>query len=163
MQLRRITLLFSLLAAFAIAGIAVAASGNHFNAPLAGRNEAPAVDTGARGQALFSLNEDGTELSYRLIVANIEGVTQAHIHCAPAATNGPVVVFLYGLTPATDRVNGVLAQGTITDANIVPGAANCATPITTLGDLVELIRSGNAYVNVHTATNPAGEIRGQLR
>jgi hypothetical protein len=32
-----------------------------------------------------------------------------------------------------------------------------------LSDLVTMIKSGRAYVNVHTDKNPGGEIRGQLK
>ena len=54
----------------------------------------PSVDTLARGVATFQLSDDGTELTYRLVVANIENVVAAHIHLAPAGVNGPVVAFL---------------------------------------------------------------------
>lgn len=74
-------------------------------------------DSNATGQAIFKLNEDGTALSYRLIVANIENVNQAHIHLGVAGVNGPVVAFLFGLvSPGGGRVDGVLATGAITAA-----------------------------------------------
>jgi hypothetical protein len=61
-------------------------------------------------------------------------------------------------------VNGVLAQGTIdSDDDVIDRtAAQCPIAVATLADLITLIRSGDAYVNVHTTANPLGAIRGQL-
>ncbi|HJR79454.1 MAG TPA: CHRD domain-containing protein, partial [Anaerolineales bacterium] len=54
----------------------------NFAVPLSGAAERPTpVDTNARGVAIFHLSKDGTELSYKLIVANIDDIVQAHIHC----------------------------------------------------------------------------------
>src|SRR6186997_1813041 len=78
------------------ATVAVARSGN-FGTHLRGSEEVPAVVTGAQGQATFKLSDDGQSLSYRLNVANIDDVTQAHIHLAAPGVNGPIVVFLFGL------------------------------------------------------------------
>jgi hypothetical protein len=135
-----------------------------FTAHLTGAAEVahPPVETSATGQAVFRLSRDGTELSYRLIVANIENVTQAHIHLAPAGANGPVVAWLYPDGPPAQlipgRSSGVLAVGTITDADLVGPLAGL-----TLDDLIDHLRAGNAYVNVHTTAYPAGEVRGQIR
>jgi hypothetical protein len=59
----------------------------NFRAHLSGDEEVPAVDTRARGQTIFQLSKDGSELSYKLIAANIENITQAHIHCGAAGVN----------------------------------------------------------------------------
>jgi len=105
-----------------------------------------------------------------LIVANINNVVAAHIHSGAAGVNGPVVAFLAGPFPAgSGRTDGVLAEGTITAANLVGPFAGHP-----LSHLVEAMRAGNTYVNVHTndgvaPTNtgpgdfPGGEIRGQIR
>ncbi|HKH90874.1 MAG TPA: CHRD domain-containing protein, partial [Gemmatimonadaceae bacterium] len=45
---------------------------DHFHATASGREEVPPNDSRGRGTATFKLSKDGTELSYRLIVANIE-------------------------------------------------------------------------------------------
>ena len=123
-----------------------------------------------QGEAVFKLNADGTELSYRVIASNIDNVVQSHIHLAPAGVNGPIVLFLYGLVPSGGgSQNGVLNTGTATAANLIG-------PLTgqPLSALVTNLRSGGAYVNVHTndgvsPTNtgcgdfPGGEIRGQIQ
>ena len=131
-----------------------------FTAHLSGGDEVPANDLPGQGQVIFHLSEDGTEMTYKLIVANIENVRAAHIHCGAVGVNGPVVVGLFG-TPTVGVFNGVLAEGTITDANVNPLA--CIGGVKSLDAVLELIRSGNAYVNVHTTQNPGGEIRGQLK
>lgn len=150
-------------------GSVALAGDSTYLAHLKGRNEVPVRDTKAAGNAVFHLSEDGTELSYRLIVANIDNVVQAHIHIAPAGVNGPIVAFLYGLVPAGGGTeNGVLSTGTITAANLIGPLAGQP-----LSALVNEINAGNAYVNVHTndgedPTNegpgdfPGGEIRGQM-
>jgi hypothetical protein len=137
----------------------------NFIAPLSGGEEVPAVATNARGVAILQLSKDGTELSYKLIVANIRNVTQAHIHCGAKGVNGPVVVFLFGFDPAGVSVNGVLAEGTITATNVIPrpNSPACPAGVANFDDLLAKMRSGDAYVNVHTVTNPPGEIRGQIK
>ena len=134
----------------------------NFRTSLKGENEVPAVETSAQGQAIFQLSRDGSELSYKLIVANIENLVAAHIHLAPAGVNGPVVVWLYPFDgpPAQlipGRFSGVLAEGVITGDDIVG-----ETDVETLDDLIEQIRAGNTYVNVHTSQHPGGEVRGQI-
>ena len=127
----------------------------------------------ARGNALFQVNADGTAISYRLIVANIENVFMAHIHRGAPGQNGPPVVWLYpSTTPAPGptgggRIDGVIIEGTITAANLVGPLAGQP-----LSSLLAILTNGNAYVNVHTSDGvapdntgpgdfPGGEIRGQ--
>jgi CHRD domain len=156
------------------AGAALAAGGKHFGTHLHGAQEVPARQTHAQGQATFQANEDGTELSYKLNVANIANVFQAHIHLGPSGANGPIVVWLYPSTAPTPgplgggRVQGGIAEGTITAANLVGPLAGQP-----LSALIAAIEAGNTYVNVHTNDGvdppntgpgdfPGGEIRGQL-
>jgi hypothetical protein len=172
-------LVFVFAAVFAIVSTAVAANRN-FGTHLSGDEEVPptgvVIDTLAQGQAIFQLSKDGGELHYKLIVANIENVFMAHIHKGAQGANGPIAVWLFpSTTPGpgptgAGRIDGVIAEGTITTANLVNQAA---TGITTLDELIAAIEAGNAYVNVHTndgvaPTNtgpgdfPGGEVRGQL-
>jgi hypothetical protein len=137
------------------------AQGTKFEAKLSGKNQSPAIDTPAHGIATFHLSADGKSLSYRVSVTDIENVSMAHIHLAPAGQEGPVVAWLYPSKPPAvvkkGKFTGVLARGTITDAELAGPLAG-----KTLSDLVDQIKAGKAYVNVHTEKHPAGEIRGQI-
>ena len=134
----------------------------NFRTHLSGDEEVPPAETDATGQATFQLSRDGETLSYRLIVANIENVRMAHIHFGGAGVNGPVVVWLYPSAPPPvpipGRTNGILAQGVITADNLVGPLAGASD----LSGLIDLIISGETYVNVHTDQFPGGEIRGQI-
>jgi len=155
--------------AFGLAAPSAVAQPTNFRTPLSGAEEVPARDTLARGFASFQLSPDGTELDYRLIVANIDNVVASHIHVGPEGVNGPVVAFLFGpAAPAGGRLNGVIATGTITAANLIGPLAG--QPLSALIDQME---AGNTYVNVHTNDGvdpidtgpgdfPGGEIRGQV-
>ena len=119
---------------------------------------------------MFHLSKDGKELSFRLNVANISNVFGAHIHVAPVGVNGPVVAFLFGTVAAGGgRVNGTLAEGVITEADLIGPLAGQS-----MAQLVAEMAAGNAYVNVHTSDGvapsnsgpgdfPGGEVRGQIR
>jgi hypothetical protein len=139
------------------------------------------ADSRAQGQAIFQISPDGTSVDYQLIASNIENVTQAHIHCAPAGANGPIVMWLYpspsetvARPPGAGRHDGVLAAGTFTAANvIVRSPGDCPGGVADFEALLNRIREGNAYVNVHTNDGvapanqgpgdfPGGEIRGQV-
>lgn len=164
------------LVVLALASLAAApvSANRNFSAHLTGDQEVPppgvVIETLAQGQAIFHLSKDGSALHYKLIVANIENVVASHIHLGPADANGPVVAFLYGNAPAGGgRTDGVLAEGTITAANLVGPLAGQP-----LSALIAAMEAGNTYVNVHTndgvgGTNtgagdfPGGEIRGQIR
>ncbi len=129
--------------------------GFNFMAPLSGSSEVPSVDTNGAGVAGMSVNDAGTQLSLVLVTFNLEGIVAAHIHCGAAGVNGPVGVTLFAGGPVTQ--DGILAQTTVTapDDGNACGWAN-------LGDVLAALRSGAAYVNVHTASNPDGEVRGQV-
>lgn len=150
-----------LLALALVAGLAAAvlATPENFTAPLDGDQEVPAVDTDATGVAKFQLRDDG--LHFRLNVANIEDVTMAHIHLAERGQNGGVVVWLYPDSPPPEliegRFQGTLAEGVITADDLVGQLEG-----EPLSKLMDMIRAGNAYVNVHTEAHPGGEIRGQI-
>jgi len=129
---------------------------------MTGAEETPARPSAAQGQLILTPREDGTALGYKLLVANIENVMQAHIHLAAPGVAGPVIAWLYPSGPPATlipgRFNGVLAEGVITDANVVGPLAGQG-----LTALVAAIKAGNAYANVHTTQFPPGEIRGQVR
>lgn len=102
----------------------------------------PTGTTNASGIFAFDLVEKTGELKYTLKVADLTGPAAAgHIHKGAVGVAGPVVVAL--MVPTTT----VEVAGTVT----LPPAA--------IADL----KAGLLYVNIHTAANPGGEIRGQLK
>lgn len=122
-----------------------------FNAQLSGANEVPPVQTDATGMATFTLSE-GT-VTYRIEVENLVEGFAAHIHVGAATENGPIVVDLFSADPPVTIDDGLLVEGSFTAADV--------TDIT-FDDLLDLMETGGAYVNVHTSANPPGEIRGQI-
>ncbi|MCR8845005.1 CHRD domain-containing protein [Paenibacillus sp. SC116] len=128
-----------------------------FKAVLRGRNEVPPVKTKASGIAVLKVINNGTQIRFRLAVRNISKVLQAHIHLGRKGANGPIVAFLFGTTKFPISVKKGFVTGVLTSNDLVGPLAG-----RTIADLVSEIRSGNAYVNVHTVKHPNGEIRGQL-
>jgi len=154
--MRKLTVLLLTLAmlVFLVPAASAGGNGNSFVASLKGRNEVSAVETNAQGTAHFKVR-DG-ELSYKLIVANIDDVVAAHIHCAPADANGPVGVTLFLGGPVS--TNGILAQGSIAGPD---GGNGCGWA--NVDDVIAALGSGETYVNVHTLAVLSGEIRGQIK
>ena len=163
-------ILLAMVAALAFGAVSSAASAQPttFRVVLSGADEVPARDTGARGVAIFRLDAAGTELGLRLVVANIENVFAAHIHCGAVGVNGPIGVTLFMGSPGGGRTDGVLATGSVTAPD--PGNG-CGWA--DLDAVIAALESGNAYVNVHTNDGvapidtgpgdfPGGEIRGQV-
>lgn len=129
-----------------------------FHAKLSGGEETPAVKTKAKAKAEFMLSKDGKELSYQLTVKDIKNPSAAHIHKGKKGESGPPLVGLFGGPKREGKVSGLLAQGIISEKNLIGELQG-----KTLGDLVALIKAGGAYVNVHTDAFPDGEIRGQIK
>lgn len=136
------------------------------------------ADSRAQGQAIFRVSSDGSTVDFRLIASNIDNVFMAHIHCAPSGTNGPIRMWLYPGTPGpagtpgpsgSGPQNGVLASGTFSPTGVICPASAVGQDM----PLLDAIRAGLTYVNVHTNDGvapadtgpgdfPGGEIRGQL-
>ena len=123
-----------------------------FTAALSGTNEVPPVPTTAAGNATLSVV--GSELTYTVNVTGLSNALVAHIHVAAAGANGPVRLNLCGTgapEPACTSGTGVLATG-----------SNGTALGITFDSLLSAMRTGGAYVNVHTSANQGGEIRGQV-
>lgn len=128
-----------------------------FSAVMSGAQEVPAVQTPASGSTSFHMSTDGQGIIYAISVANISNVTAAHIHLGDSGVSGPPVVDLF-IGMRAGEINGLLVQGRISADELEGSLAGM-----TLNDLSDLLRSGGAYVNVHTTQHPDGEIRGQVR
>lgn len=106
---------------------------------LSGANEVPPVTTSASGEGTITIADDGA-VSGSVMTKGIQS-TAAHIHIGPAGKNGPVIV------PFTK-------DG---DTYKAPAGAKL-TP-----EQMTAFKAGELYFNVHSAANPGGEIRGQLK
>jgi CHRD domain len=150
----------------AMAGAAVGDDELAFKARLTGDQEVPPVLTDTTGRAKIEFSQDLSTAEFVLSVSDGIRLTQAHIHCAPAGSNGPIVAFLAGFHDLGWDVDGKwIDNATLTDDNIILGVTpteTCEHTIVTLEDLAAAITAGDAYVNVHSDLNRAGEIRGQL-
>lgn len=126
----------------------------------------PGVTTETTGDVQVRVAEDLSSFAFVLNVNNGSGVTQAHLHCGRPGENGPVVVFLSPLNAEGQDVNGMLAEGRRTNQQIEAGAEACeeliGRPVRNIASLTAAAFDGLIYANVHTVTNPAGEVRGQL-
>jgi len=107
---------------------------------LSGAQEVPPVNTQASGRSSITVIGDKV-ITGRVETSNINA-TAAQIHEGAAGQNGPVII------PLVKTGENVWA---------VPG--NTVLSSTQF----DSYRSGNLYINVHSAANPAGEIRGQLK
>ena len=127
--------------------------------PLTGDESVPPVQTSASGQAIIMIEASptGFNISYEIDVTNLVDATAAHIHLGAKGANGPVIVSLFDGPQKSGSFTGVLAQGSITQADLTGPMQG-----KTFADLAAAVLGGQTYVNVHTVANPDGEIRGQI-
>lgn len=162
-------------------GAATAASDddvNVFRARLRGLNEVPPVATQATGSFSATLSADGSTLSYTETYNNLNAqILFSHIHFGLPREATGIMVFLCG--PAAGAMGGPPAgtpnppacpdttsgtvSGTVTAANVIGPNAQGITPGADFAKVVQALREGAAYVNVHTMRSPSGEIRGQVQ
>jgi hypothetical protein len=134
---------------------------NDFGATLNGANVKPnAVTTTATGTSTFGYS--GGNITYDVDYTTLTA-TRAHIHTGgPAGPPGGIRVYLCGSTAAGDIAGTpacpATAGGSITG---VATAANLNTGVT-MDVVVNEMRGFGSYVNIHTAANPGGEIRGNI-
>lgn len=129
---------------------------NGILALLNGANEHPnPVTTSANGAAVFTRN--GAAVRYTVTYQGLASIpTGIHLHAPAGITNTAGVIVDLVKQPQTSN-SGVL-NGAFTSADI---RGLSGQPPIALDSLMTLLRTGNAYVNVHSSTFPAGEIRGQ--
>jgi hypothetical protein len=107
---------------------------------LSGAEEVPPVTTSATGTATVTIRPDHT-VTVKETVTGMTA-TASHIHQAAAGANGPVIV---PFTKTADNTFATADGAKLTDAQY------------------DAFKAGNLYVNVHSAANPGGEIRAQLK
>lgn len=149
-------------AMMAAASLATAAQAQivTLTAVLNGAQEVPAVSTPATGTATLAIDLATNNWTLNIQFGTLTApLSIAHIHRAPAGTNGPVIVGLDGLPLSGGRpVWNLLAPGITSFNSGGAVAAPFAFPAAELSNLL----AGNTYINVHSQAFPGGEIRGQL-
>jgi hypothetical protein len=114
---------------------------DNFETSLSGYNEVPPVASVASGSATMRMVADDGLLEVTFSATNLAGtMTSAHIHMGGVGENGGVAL---NLSPS---------GGTFTETYDITGNT----------DLVTAMRTGMAYVNVHSTAYPSGELRGQI-
>ena len=176
MSSRRLRFVLPVALVLALAGtsIAIAATrdhGNsggqatHFSTKMMGHNETPAVHTAATGTLSLTINADNT-ISYSETYSNLSSpVLFSHVHFGQPFVAGGVSFFLCGGggKPACPQdTSAGPVTGTVAAADVV-GPVNQGIAAGNITAIIQEIRAGFAYANVHTMISPGGEIRGQLR
>jgi CHRD domain-containing protein len=155
--------------AIGLVTVAVAGGGHSIREKLTSYREVPALSTPGVGHFRASINRGASEIHYKLSYSGLESdATQSHLHFENRTNAGPVVVFLctnLGNGPPGTQAcpaSGGTISGTIRPADVGNGAAAQGLAAGEFDELVGAIRAGAVYVNVHSTTRPAGEIRAQL-
>jgi len=136
---------FSLIAlacgvSLACAAPSIAATVN-LKADLKSSNEVPPNESKGTGSVTATFDTDSNKLSWKGTVSGLIGtVTAAHFHAAEAGRNGAVACPIIG----ADKGSSFEGSATLTDTQ------------------AEDLMAGRWYVNIHTTTHKAGEIRGQV-
>jgi hypothetical protein len=160
--------------AFAFAPTAYAdRDGDNARANLSGFQEVPVVSTTGSGRVRLHIISD-ERIDWELTYEDMEAdVTQAHIHVAQRNVNGGIVLWFCGTTIATPPTPGPAGtqvctarsgsfSGTFSPAS-VQTVATQHFENGNLAEVIDFIKQGLTYANVHTLQSPGGEIRGQIR
>ena len=133
-----------------------------FQATLGGANEVPPVAAAGSGTAIFAVTLD-TFFAFRIDVAAIDSPTIAHIHEGAAGVPGGIIMTLYTGPTRGLAYAGVLGQNQLRPSTMTELPAGFgATPRARFDSLLVLMRTGGVYVNVHSRSNAAGHLRGQI-
>lgn len=147
---KRTVMVVFIATAISIATAAAWAAGRPLSTTLTGAQEVPTGvgDPDGTGTADLTLNAGQEDVCYTLTWQNLDGTVQnAHIHEAPAGSNGGVVVslFLNQSFPGTGSASG------------------CDTGDATRDEIRRILEDPSGfYVNIHDTVRPLGAIRGQL-
>jgi hypothetical protein len=134
-----------------IRGQVVLTTGTGFTVQLDGPNEVPPNSSAGRGSGFVVLNATRDNIRYGFTYYGLTGNLTAggHFHTGAPGVSGPVVkVIATSGLPADTSVGGTWSS------------ADQTQPLT--GALVDSLFAERMYVNFHTATDPGGEIRGQV-
>ena len=176
--MKKLLLIAVLLPAFCLALAAQEDQATTFHARLRGLNEVPPVATEGMGSFSATLSSDGTTLTYKETFSNLNApIIFSHIHFGLPREATGIMVFLCGPAagspggppsgtpnpPACPGPTSGTVTGSVTAANVIGPNAQGITPGADFDKVVQALREGAAYVNLHTMRSPSGEIRGQVR
>jgi CHRD domain-containing protein len=143
------------------APVVIGDSDRAFRASMNGYLETPSVSTTARG--LFRATINAGSISFRLQYRDLTTpAAAAHIHLARPDVKGGVIAFLCGGGGKPACPPSGTVTGTIVPADVI-GPAGQGITAGEFAELVRAMRNGATYANVHNATFPDGEIRGNIR
>jgi len=152
-------------------GLSVAVAHDRHNreevirALLLGVNETPSVSTPAVGRFRAVIDEDSGVINFTLTYDELSGnATASHLHFGQKHVAGGVMMWICGGggQPACPTGTSAEIVGSITSANVT-GPATQGIAAGEFAEALAAIRAGAAYVNVHSAMFPPGEIRGQVQ
>lgn len=173
MRRRRVQLaaVVAVLGLLGVVAAAVAGGGSRdVREHLRGYEEVPAVSSTGSGE--FRARIRDTAVEYSLTYRDLEGdVVQAHIHLGQERVNGGISAFLCSNltgeqapppgTPACPGPREGTVSGSIEAADVIGPAGQGIAP-GEYAELLQAIRAGVTYANVHSSKHPGGEIRAQL-
>jgi hypothetical protein len=124
------------------------AAGANYKATMDAKSEVPPNQSPATGTATVTYDESTKTITWQGSFTGLSGpATAAHIHGpAEAGKNAGVIV--------------PLSQNGVAFASPFQGSVKLADD--KAAALASALAAGQAYVNIHTAANPGGEVRGQL-
>ena len=173
--MRRVALSIAVVAAVSVSTLVWAQGFKKISEVLVGYNEVAAVSTTGHGEFNARISNDESSIAWELSYSDLEGaVQQAHIHIGNVGVNGGISVFLctnLGNGPAGTQpcpAPPATISGTIVAADVspnIPATQVARTQGLNTGEMDELInaiRAGATYVNVHSTLWPGGEIRSQI-
>lgn len=126
----------------------------NFIAPMDGLQQNPDVITSASGfgSGILTGSPGAYIFNYTVSYNGVNTLRDAHIHTGVVGVNGPVVHGLDGLAAQIDSTSGTFTGDWRFD--------DATRPLT--DPLANALMSGGAYFNIHSITNPGGQIRGQI-
>jgi len=140
-------------------------------ATLKGFNETPANSTTGNGTFKATISDDDSSITFELTYADLVADSLfSHIHIGQKNVAGGIMIWFCDATtppptplrsPRVCPARGGTVTGTVTAADVV-GPTGQGISVGEFAKVLQAIRSGVTYVNVHSTKFPGGEIRGQV-
>lgn len=157
MIMRRVVVMLAGVLLVAVTATSAQAQTIRFTATLSGANEVPGIITGAFGNATVTLDTATQTLTWNVDVYNLpSGINNAHFHVAGPGVAGPTVV---NIPFTANQSNDFNLSGSATASNLLVRGDQ---GIRSWEDFMQALQGGQTYINIHTAVNGGGEIRGQV-